>query len=90
MEEAVLVKIIEPNCSSILGSRENGYGVMRWVEETLASYLSPDPVSSLKALTLPTKPCLITSALVGKAYMAGACLHNMCIGEEVLLLCTNL
>lgn len=40
------------------------------VEQTLASYLSPDTALSLKALTLPTTPCRTTSASVGKAYTA--------------------
>lgn len=71
------------NYSSNLGSKDNGYGVMQKVEETLASYLSPDSASSLKTLTLPTKPCHTTSALVGKAYMAagraGVRLHTLSI-----------
>ncbi len=49
------------------------------VEETLASYLSPDSSSSIKSPVLPTKPVGITSALVGKAYsaagQAAACLY---------------
>lgn len=52
-------------------------------EQTLASYLSPGSVSSLKASALPTKPLKTTSTLVGKAYtaagQAGACLHSMAI-----------
>lgn len=52
-------------------------------EVMLASYLSPDTASTLKAPTLPTKPCRTTSGLVGKAYMeasrAGASLHTMAI-----------
>ncbi len=51
------------------------------VEETLASYLSPESSSSIKSPILPTKPVRITSALVGKAYsaagQAAACLHTM-------------
>lgn len=51
------------------------------VEETLASYLSHQSASSLKALTPPTKPVRTTSALVGKAYsavgQAAAFLHTM-------------
>ncbi len=49
------------------------------VEETLASYLSPDSSSSIKSPVLPTKPVRIKSALVGKAYSAAsqACLHTM-------------
>ncbi len=51
------------------------------VEETLASYLSPESSSSIKSPILLTKPVRITSALVGKAYsaagQAAACLHMM-------------
>ncbi len=53
------------------------------VEQTLASYLSPDAASSLKAPSLPSKPLRTTSALVGKGYaaagQAGACLHTMAV-----------
>lgn len=67
--------------SSVIGAREKGYGMMPKVEESLATYLSPEAASSLKPPTLPTKPCRITSNLVGKAYMAagraGSCLHTM-------------
>ncbi|KAI2657263.1 E3 ubiquitin-protein ligase TRIM39 [Labeo rohita] len=37
---------------------------MPWVEQMLASYLSPDTASSLQAPTLPSKPLHTTSALV--------------------------
>ncbi len=51
------------------------------MEETLASYLSPESSSSIKSPILPTKPVRITSALVGKAYsaagQAAACLHTL-------------
>jgi len=51
------------------------------VEETLASYLSPESLSSLRAPELPTKPVSVTSGLVSKAYsaagQAAACLHTM-------------
>ncbi len=67
--------------SSILNKNEHGNGEMPKVEETLASYLSPESSSSIKSPTLPTKPVRITSALVGKAYsaagQAAACLHTM-------------
>ncbi len=67
--------------SSILNKNEHSYGEMPKVEETLASYLSPESSSSIKSPTLPTKPVRITSALVGKAYsaagQAAACLHTM-------------
>ncbi|MGL4355807.1 MAG: hypothetical protein ACRCTP_18420, partial [Aeromonas popoffii] len=67
--------------SVVLGARDKGYGMMPKVEDTLAIYLSPEAASSLKSPTLPTKPCRVTSNLVGKAYMAsgraGSCLHTM-------------
>ncbi len=51
------------------------------VEETLASYLSPESSSSARSPVLPTKPVRTISALVGKAYSAAgqavACLHTM-------------
>ncbi len=58
--------------------------IERWrVEQTLASYLSPDAASSLKAPSLPSKPLRTSSALVGKGYVAagqaGACLHTMSV-----------
>ncbi|MGL5881628.1 MAG: hypothetical protein ACRCY0_00025 [Synechococcus elongatus] len=67
--------------AAIMGLKEHGYGAMPKVEETLASYLSPQAASSLKTPTLPTKPVRVTSGLVGKAYaasgQAAACLHTM-------------
>ncbi|KAL0197556.1 hypothetical protein M9458_006096, partial [Cirrhinus mrigala] len=43
----------------------------------------PGSLSSLKKATLPTKPCRLTSSLVGKAYQAagqaGAALHTMAV-----------
>ncbi|XP_048037401.1 SLAM family member 9-like [Megalobrama amblycephala] len=66
-----------------MGLKHYGYGAMPWVEETLASYLSPESASSLKTPTLPTKPLKTTSGLVSKAYsaagQAAACLHTMSI-----------
>ncbi|KAI2646935.1 Transposon Ty3-G Gag-Pol polyprotein [Labeo rohita] len=54
---------------------------MPQVEETLAGYLSPGSSSLLKKPALPTKPCRLTSLLVGKAFQAagqaGAALHTM-------------
>ncbi len=51
------------------------------VEETLASYLSPESSSSARPPVLPTYPVRTTSALVGKAYsaagQAAACLHTL-------------
>lgn len=56
---------------------------MPQVEETFASYLSPDSASSLKRLTLPTKLSSTTSTLMGKAFQAasqaGAELHTMAV-----------
>ncbi len=67
----------------MLGLNECGYGKIPRVEDTLASYLSPDGASSLKAPVLPTKPLRTSSALVGKAYtaagQAGGCLHTMAV-----------
>jgi hypothetical protein len=55
-------------------------------EEALASHLSAESASSLKAPALPSKPLRNTSALVGKAYLAAgqatACLHTMSILQE--------
>ncbi len=69
--------------SNILGAREYGYWTIPRVKEALASYLSPDVVSPLNAPVLPTKPCQVTSSLVGRAYMtagrASACLHTMAL-----------
>ncbi len=67
--------------SNVMGTSDRGYRAMPRVEQTLASYLSPDAASSLKAPTLPTKPLRTSSALVGKEYaaagQAGSCLHTM-------------
>ncbi|KAI2647899.1 Transposon Ty3-I Gag-Pol polyprotein [Labeo rohita] len=55
----------------------------RRVQRCLASYLSPESASSLKAPVLPSKPLRVTSALVGKGYtaagQAGGCLHTMSV-----------
>lgn len=63
--------------------------MMPRVEESFASHLSPDVASSLRAPALPTKPCRVTSALVGKAYMAAgrasSCLHTMGLLQAYLL-----
>ncbi|KAL0199702.1 hypothetical protein M9458_002889, partial [Cirrhinus mrigala] len=71
------------NYGYVAGLDERGYRVMPRVEQTLASYLSPESASSLKALVLPSKPLRVTSALVGKGYtvagQAGACLHTMSV-----------
>ncbi|KAI2646866.1 Transposon Ty3-G Gag-Pol polyprotein [Labeo rohita] len=71
------------NYGYVAGLDERGYRAMPLVEQTLASYLSPESASSLKALVLPSKPLRVTSALVGKGYtaagQAGACLHTMSV-----------
>ncbi len=68
---------------NVAGTSERGYRAMPLVEQMLASYLSPDAASSLKALTLPTKLLRTSSALVGKGYaaagQAGSCLHTMAV-----------
>ncbi len=55
--------------------------MMPQVEETLTGYLSPGSSSSLKKPVFHTKPCRLTSWLVGKAFQAagqaGAALHTM-------------
>lgn len=81
------VRIFSSNashCANVVGLKEHDYGMMPRVEETLASYRSPDAASSLKVPVLPTKPlhqARTSSALVAKAYVAagqtGACLHTM-------------
>ncbi len=79
-------RLFSPNVShysNVVGLNEHSYGKIPQVEDTLAGYLSPGGVSSLKSLVLPTKPFWTSSALVGKAYMAagqaGACLHTMVV-----------
>ncbi len=66
--------------STIVDAEARGYRMMPQVEETLAGYLSPGTSSSLKKPMLPTKPCRMSSSLVGKAYQAagqaGAALHS--------------
>ncbi len=68
---------------NVAGTSERGYRAMPWVEQMLASYLSPDATSSLKAPTLPSKPLRTSSALMGKGYaaagQAGSCLHTMAV-----------
>ncbi|KAI2664009.1 Transposon Ty3-G Gag-Pol polyprotein [Labeo rohita] len=58
------------NYGCVAGLDERGYRAMPRVEQTLASYLSPESASSLKAPVLPSKPLRVTSALVGKGYTA--------------------
>ncbi len=69
--------------STIVDAKARGYMMMPQIEETLAGYLSPGSSSSLKKATLPTKPCRVTSSLVGKAFQAagqaGAALHTMAV-----------
>ncbi|KAL0195429.1 hypothetical protein M9458_009001, partial [Cirrhinus mrigala] len=68
---------------NVARTTECGYRAISRVEQTLASYLSPEAASSLKAPVLPSKPLRTTSALVGKGYsaagQAGACLHTMAV-----------
>ncbi|XP_032365670.1 uncharacterized protein LOC116682766 [Etheostoma spectabile] len=68
---------------NVAGIKDCGYGTMPRVEDSLASYLSPQLTSSFGKPALPTGPCRVTSSLVGKAYMAagqaGACLHTMAV-----------
>lgn len=71
------------NYLTIVGFNEHGYKLMPRVEETLAGYLSPASVSSLKSPALPSRPCRITSSLIGKAYEAacqtGGSVHTMAV-----------
>lgn len=50
--------------------------------------MMPQVEEMLKKLALPTKPCIITSALVGKAFQAvgqaGAALHTMAVLQAYL------
>ncbi len=68
---------------NVMRTSERSYRLMPLVEQTLVSYLSPDVASSLKALTLPSKPLRTSSALVGKGYavtgQAGSYLHTMAV-----------
>lgn len=69
--------------SDVAGLKAHGYVQMPRVEDTLASYISPETASTIKAPCLPTKALKVTSSLVGKAYsaagQAAACLHTMSI-----------
>lgn len=71
------------NYDNILGGKTSGCDAMPKVEETLASNLLLETVSSLKAPTLPTKPVRTTLVLVGKAHSAAgqavSCLHTMSV-----------
>ncbi len=70
--------------TKLVGSVEQGYTALPVVEDTLASHLSPSLVPSWKSHPLlPSKPCMTTSALIGKSYIAagqaGMALHTMAI-----------
>ncbi|KAI2651994.1 Transposon Ty3-G Gag-Pol polyprotein [Labeo rohita] len=67
------------NYGYVAGLDERGYRAMPRVEQTLASYLSPESASSLKAPVLPSKPLRVTSAL---AYQADL-LKELDEGEEM-------
>lgn len=71
------------NYSNILGLKQHGYGEMPRFEQTLASYLSHEPASSLKAPGLPTNLHRTTLALVCKAFtavgQASTCLHTRAV-----------
>ncbi len=68
---------------NVAGTSERGYRAMPRVEQTLASYLSPDAASSLKAPTLPTKLCAHRQHWWARgtraAGQAGSCLHTMAV-----------
>ncbi len=66
MEEPIFACVFSPsrsNYANIKGLEDSVYTKMPWMEEALA-------VSLWKAPTLPSKPCQLTSRLVGKAYTA--------------------
>ncbi len=73
--------------STIVDAKARGYMVMPQIEETISlleeGCLSLGSSSSLKKATLPTKPCRVTSSLLGKAFQAagqaGAALHTMAV-----------
>ncbi len=87
MEQTVFVPCFVPSTSiysTIVDAKARGYMMMPQIEETLAGYLSPGSSSSLKKATLPTKPCRVTSSLVGKAFQAAGqaawkALHTMAV-----------
>ncbi len=59
MEKAIYFRIHRfqhTSYADIEGISENGYEGMPPVKETIASYLSVDKTSSLKAPSLPSKP----------------------------------
>ncbi len=66
---------------NVKGLNEHGYRAMPKVEQTLASYLSPDMASSLKAPALPTKPLRTTSTLGVLGSSSSGCVsaHNVCV-----------
>lgn len=74
---------------NVKGLREQGYGRILRVDRNLANYLFPGASSSLKAIILPSKPCQMTSVLVGRSYtaagQAGGALHNMTVLQAYLL-----
>lgn len=51
----------------IVDAKKRGYLIMLQIEEMLAEMLAG---ASLKKPTLPTKPCRLTSSLVGKAFQS--------------------
>lgn len=69
------------NYLNVEGLSEWGHGRTPRVERNVANDLSPGKSSSLKAAVLPSKPCQMTSRLVGKEYVAtgriGGALHIM-------------
>ncbi len=65
-EKPVSYKVLSTQTShysSILNKEVHGYGEMHKVEETLASYLSPESSSSTRSPVLPSKPVRTTSEL---------------------------
>ncbi len=57
--------------TNLIGSVEQGYATVPAVEDKLAAHLSPNSSPSWKTRPLHlSKPCMTTSALIGKSYMA--------------------
>ncbi|KAL0173696.1 hypothetical protein M9458_029664, partial [Cirrhinus mrigala] len=69
--------------ANIEGMHKNGYERLPPIEEMLACYFSSGETSSLKALSLPSKPLQDTSRLNGRVYAAAgqavASLHTMAV-----------
>ncbi len=86
MEESFFCPRLTPsksNYANVKGLEDSGYTKMPRMEESLVGYLAASLASSWRAPTLPSKPCQVTSRLVGKAYVAagqaGGTLHTISV-----------